>query len=159
MFNGELHLRGVIRVSGRVVLKGKNGNPLRVFGQGILIADEIIIESGIAKSEPEAVCVLATRGYVCNNKYSKGIFINTDEKVEAALVALGIDGGGAVYVRNHSLNLYGALIVDRLEINSWKQNVEHRIEYDPIVCGDENHYQINLTKWVSYTRISESDEE
>lgn len=159
LFDGELHLRGVVRVSGRVVLKGKNGGPLKVFGQGVLLADEIVIESGIAKSEPETVCVLATRGYMRNEKFSKGIFINTDEKIEAALVALGLNGGGAVYVRNNSLNLYGAMIVDNLEINTWKQNVEHRIEYDPIFCGDEDQYQINVSKWVSYIRITESDEE
>jgi Tfp pilus assembly protein PilX len=158
LHDGVLNLRGIVRIQGQVVLKGKGNSPLLVYGKGALIADEIIIESGIKKGTPDALCILGTRGYPVNKKFSRIISVNTNDRVEAALVALGKSGGGAVVVRNHTLNLFGALLVDKLDINTWKKGVSHTVAYDPALAPTENLYQINISRWVSFSRIQENDE-
>ncbi len=157
--NGELHLRGIIRVHGRVVLRGNSGAPLRTFGQGILIADEIVIESGIEKAEPDSICVLWVRGADKNgNQQIQTIWVKTDEKIEASLVAVGYGHNCRVIPENNTLNLYGAMAVDELDIKRWKKAVEHKIKYDPVLACDKDVYQVNLSRWVSFKRMLESEE-
>lgn len=157
--NGELHLRGIIRTYGHVTLRGKNGNPLKVHGQGVLIADGISIESGIEKADADSLCVLAVRGAGKDGNVSnQTIWVKTDDKIEASLVAVGYGHGCRVIPENNRLNLFGSLAVDKLDINRWKKNVEHRVTYDPLLACDKDLYAVNLSRWISFTRMMESDD-
>lgn len=157
--NGELHLRGIVRVYGTVNLKGAAGSPLKVFGQGVLIADEITIESGIVKGDSDALCVLAVRGADKSGNVSpQTIFVKTDEKIEASLIAVGYGHGCRVVAENNKLDLFGALAVDRLDLNRWKKAVEHKLVYDPMLASDKDLYAVNISRWISFKRIIERDE-
>lgn len=157
--NGQLHLRGIVRVYGTVNLKGTGGSPLKVFGQGVLIADGITIESGIEKGDSDALCILAVRGAdKSGNISNQSIYVKTDAKIEASLIAVGYGHGCRVVAENNKLNLYGALAVDRLDLNRWKKAVEHKITYDPKLACNKDLYQVNLSRWISFKRVLERDE-
>ncbi len=156
---GELHLRGIVRVFGKVTLKGDGANPIKTYGKGILIADEIAIESGISKGTPDSICVLAVRGAdKSGNIMNQTIFVKTDEQIQASLVAVGYGHGCSVSAENNELDLFGAMAVDRLEINRWKKNVEHKIVYDPALANEKDVYEINISRWINFKRVMESDD-
>ncbi len=145
----KLKLRGIIACREPVVL-GAEGE-IEVEGCGILIAPGIRIENGIRKSQTkETICILATRG--------QPIVVNTDRKIEASLVSMGIlDRNGHIRA-NRRLDLFGTLAVDQLAIDRWAPDVEHRITYDPALKRQEDLYQINISRWTTFERVLERDE-
>ncbi len=156
--NGKLYLHGIVRVSGKVTLKGKDGAPLEIHGKGILIADEISIESEIKKATPEDLCILAVRGADIEGVVSpQTIWVKTDAPIEASLVAVGYGHKCRVIPQNNTLNLKGALAVDVLDIDRWKKNTEHKVFYDPALCCDKDIYDVNISRWISFERVIEED--
>ena len=145
----KLRLRGIIQCKEPIVL-GSDGD-IEVEGCGVLIAPGIRIESGIRKAPgKEVVCVLATRG--------QPITINTEHRIEASLVSMGIlDRNGHIQA-NRRLDLYGSLVADRLAIDRWSANEEHRITYDPALKRQNDLYQINIARWITFERVMEKDE-
>jgi hypothetical protein len=145
----KLKLRGIIACREPIVL-GAEGE-IEAEGCGILIAPGIRIENGIRKSQTkETICVLATRG--------QPIVVNTDRKIEASLVSMGIlDRNGHIRA-SRRLDLSGALVVDQLAIERWAPDVEHRITYDPSLKRQEDLYQINISRWTTFERVLERDE-
>jgi len=145
----KLRLRGIINCREPIVL-GNEGE-IEVEGCGILIAPGIRIENGIRKSQKkESICILATRG--------QPIIVNTDRRIEASLVSMGIlDRNGHIRA-SRRLDLFGALAVDQLAIERWAPDVEHRITYDPALKREQDLYQINISRWTTFERILESEE-
>ena len=145
----KLNLRGIINCKEPIVL-GSEGD-IEVTGCGVLIAPGIRIESGIKKAPgSETICVLATRG--------QPIVVNTDQRIEASLVSMGIlDRNGHVKATRR-LNLYGGMAVDRLAIDKWAANEEHHITYDPALKRQNDLYQINIARWTTFERVVEKDE-
>jgi len=145
----KLKMRGIITCREPIVL-GAEGE-IEVEGCGILMAPGIRIENGIRKSQTkENICVLATRG--------QPIVVNTDRRIEASLVSMGIlDRNGRIRA-SRKLDLFGALAVDQLAIERWAPDVEHRITYDPALKRDQDLYQINISRWTTFERVLEKDE-
>ncbi len=145
----KLKLRGIIACREPVVL-GAEGD-IEVEGCGILIAPGIRIESGIRKSQTKTtICVLATRG--------QPIVVNTDRRIEASLVSMGILDRNGHIKASRRLDLSGALAVDQLAIDRWAPDVEHRITYDPALKRQQDLYQINISRWTTFERVLERDE-
>ncbi|MBU1108255.1 MAG: hypothetical protein KKB51_16400 [Candidatus Riflebacteria bacterium] len=147
----KLKLRGIIQCKEPVVLGGNGDGDIEVEGCGILIAPGIRIETGIKKAPgKEVVCVLATRG--------QPITVNTDHRIEASLISMGIlDRNGHIQA-NRRLDLYGSLAVDRLAIDRWSVGEEHRITYDPALKRQNDLYQVNIARWITFERVVEKDE-
>ena len=145
----KLILRGIIHCREPIVL-GSEGD-IEVSGCGVLIAPGIRIEGGIRKAPgSETVCILATRG--------QPIVVNTESRIEASLVSMGIlDRNGHVKATRR-LDLYGAMAVDRLAIDRWAAGEEHRITYDPALKRPTDLYQINIARWTTFERVLERDE-
>ena len=144
----KLNLRGIVQVTEAITL-GAEGN-IEVEGSGVLIAPGITISGGIKKKDADSACVLLTRGYP--------ITVNTTELVEAALVSIGSSNRNGYVVANKKLNLRGCLAADRLNLAKWAEGVEHRVQYDPTFKRNDDLYQVNLARWVTFERMVEQDE-
>ncbi len=145
----KLNLRGIVQVTEAITL-GTGGN-IEVEGCGVIVAPGITIAGGIKKKDgTDSICVLLTRGYP--------ITVNTSEKIEAALISIGSSNRNGCVVANKKLDLVGCLAVDRLNMAKWAEGVEHRVQYDPAFKRNEDLYQVNLTRWVTFERMVEQDE-
>jgi hypothetical protein len=144
----ELNLRGIIQIAEPFEI-GENGGPIKVNGQGVIIAPGITISSGIEKAENDSLCVLVTRGYP--------ITIKTDKLLETSLVSMGKSNTSGFIKALEPLNLKGSLAVDFLRLDQWKEGVEHKIEYDPALKPGKDIYQVNIARWVSFQRMVEHD--
>ncbi len=146
-----LNLRGIVHIQGAIELGEKGGEAWIVRGQGVLIADQFRIVGPLRKETADSLLVLFTR---------KGsIFVDTDQPVEAFLIASGDHGRGSVRPQR-PLNLKGGMFVDLLDTPTWATTGPHRIAYDPLLKSpDEYQYQLNLSRWVTFQRLTESEEE
>lgn len=145
----KLKLRGIIHCREPLVI-GREGD-IEVEGCGILIAPGIRIEGGIKKSQTqETICVLATRG--------QPIVVNTDHRIEASLVSMGILDRNGHITSSKRLDLFGALAVDHLALDKWAADKEHHITYDPALKRQKDLYQINIARWITFERVLEGDE-
>lgn len=145
----KLNLRGIIQLSEAITLGA--GGDIEVEGCGVIVAPGITIAGGIKKKAgTDSVCILMTRGHP--------ITVNTTSLIEAALVSIGGSNRNGYVVANKQLNLKGCLAADRLNITRWQQGVEHRIQYDPSFKRNEDLYQVNLSRWVTFERMVEQDE-
>ncbi len=144
---GIINLRGIIHAKGSIDLKPPlSGGSWKAQGQGVLIADNFRIASGIEKSDPDSLCVLFTR---------KGsIAVDTDQPVEAALIAINDKKNG--YVRaNRPMKLKGALVADVLNTHLWCPG-KHLIAYDEKMKDPNSyHYQSNISRWITFQRGGE----
>ncbi|GAB4271468.1 MAG: hypothetical protein Kow0029_09190 [Candidatus Rifleibacteriota bacterium] len=146
----SLKLRGIVQINEPVTL-GQNGGPIIVEGQGVLIAPGFTIKAGIKKKdENKDLCILLTRGYP--------ITVDTDQLIEASLISMGSSNKNGFVKSLQKLNLKGALAVDLLRLNLWKEGVEHTIKYDPALKQNKDLYQVNISRWVSFERMIEKDE-
>ncbi|MBI3038509.1 hypothetical protein HYY75_05575 [bacterium] len=152
---GKLNLRGniaVIPTEEQLVELGKDG-PLEINGQGVLmsywgfnIKDELV-KSGNGKNN---LCVLRSINGPIN--------INTDKKIEAALIAINTTREGTPLLRisvSKSLNLKGALAADYLGAQYWPKS-SHVIEYDSAFQSPEDLFQIYISRFVTFLRITET---
>lgn len=146
--NNILHLRGVMHSVSPITL-GEENKTLVVDGCGVLIANGITINGAIKKKNPKSVCVLMSRDADIN--------INTNKEIQAALIALGRNTRNCIIHSNEELNLKGAIIADKLNLSSWKKNVNHKITYDSALAPVKDIYQINITRQVSFERITEKE--
>ncbi len=138
-----VRLNGIVHVAGDLSL-GDPESPWTVEGQGVLVAPAITVRGSLVKARPDDLCVLfARRG---------PIVVETDRRIEAALVAVNDAKTGAVLARR-ALDLRGAIVVDRLATERWAIGVAHRLAYDPALKSpDRASYVVNLSRWVSFHR-------
>jgi hypothetical protein len=117
--------------STKLVLQTSDGQPFTVWGQGIVMADEIVIKSGIKKNRPEDFLVLVS--------IVKPLVIDTDQEVEAYLASPYWlpeemkDGGGTVIGRQ-ATKLHGGIMAYDMNFEDWAA-AKHEIVYDPIFSG------------------------
>ncbi|MBF0406904.1 MAG: hypothetical protein HQM10_06100 [Candidatus Riflebacteria bacterium] len=141
-----INARGIVHLLGNLEISAAGGGDWKIKGQGVLIADNFKITTGIQKSSPNDLLVLYTR---------KGrIVVDTDRPVEAVLVATNDDENGAILAQR-PLKLKGGLICDYLDSTRWCDG-KHVIEYDPLLKSRTDYqYQICLTRWTNFFRIFE----
>ncbi|NLI75906.1 MAG: hypothetical protein GX442_05615 [Candidatus Riflebacteria bacterium] len=141
---GVLALRGIVWVAGPLEL-GADG-PLTVTGQGAIIAGDLRILNGLRKRSEADLAVLMTR--------TGDIRVETDQPVEASLVALGtLDRGGEVRPAR-PLTLRGALAAERLDPAAWADGT-HVIAYDPLLKSGEDLHQITIGRGITFQRLAE----
>lgn len=152
---GTLNLRGIIRVNAFLVLGDPAIPRLKVRGRGVIMAKGFRLLSGIEKDRSngaDPICVLYAR--------DEPIFVETGEPIQASLIAMG---GGSNYLGlrpSKPLKLFGSLAVDFLETGQWSTAGENTLEYDPVLkAPSENLFQINISRWVTFHRVEESDPE
>lgn len=142
--NGILRLRGVTSLTEPVNLAGPNNTPVTVIGQGVLIAPSFTLSSGIQKSKTNDLCVLYA---------NKGpINVETDQEINASLIALNTDHQGTVVARK-PLKMRGCLAADRLEFCRWTPANPHLIYYDPMLHATTDLYQVTISRWVTFQRL------
>ncbi len=145
----RLNLRGIVTVNGYVELGEAGGQPLEICGQGVIIADGFRILSGLRKIAPNDIAVLYAR--------SGMIEINTREEIEASLFAINDSLNGMVKPLV-PVKLKGSLAVDLLDTNRWSRAGESLLRYDPVLKRTDPIFQINISRWVTFTRVTETDE-
>ncbi|MBF0409414.1 MAG: hypothetical protein HQM10_18890 [Candidatus Riflebacteria bacterium] len=143
--NGIIKPRGIFHLKGSVDFQPINGRDWKIKGQGVIIADNFKISTGIQKTDPSDLLILFTR---------KGtIHVATDKKIEAVLVAVNDNKNGSV-IANRPLKLKGALICDQLESYRWADG-KHLIEYDPLLKSPTDYqYQICVSLWTNFIRMN-----
>ncbi|MBF0547500.1 MAG: pilus assembly PilX N-terminal domain-containing protein [Candidatus Riflebacteria bacterium] len=157
--NGIINLRGFIWVGciesdandkNMVISLGSPDKQYKIRGQGGILTKgaSISINGSIVKESPKDLLVVFSR--------RGNIQINTDQPVNAALIALGggkSDGGHIVCSKQ--LNLLGMMAAEWLDSDSWAKGVVHEIKYDEVLqAGDQ--YCIDLSNAISFQWISES---
>lgn len=153
IFDGStLNLHGIIHMSDFLDLESDSGGSITIEGKGVIIAPGIRISSGITKSSDDDLAVFVTRG--------DPIFIETTDPIEASLVSMRRTSpyDGRLYVTG-KLDLKGALAVDKLNVNQWNPAHEHTIRYDPALKRSDDLYLFNFSRWISYERMLESEDE
>lgn len=141
---GALRLRGVVSLSEHVSLTNPSGAPLTVTGQGVLIAPSFTLGSGIAKSRPSDICILFAN--------AGPITVDTDQEINASLLALNPDHNGTVQARK-PLKMRGCLAADHLEFNRWTPGNPHLIYYDPMLHATSDLYQVTVSRWITFQRL------
>lgn len=149
---GELRLRGVIGVNDYVTLGAAGQPPLKIRGQGVLVAKGFRLLSGLEKAagEPvEPICVLFAR--------DQSILVETADPIQASLIALGAPGNPLAVLPQKALALQGCLAADELRPERWAPGVEHVLRYDPALKPGRPVLQINLARWITFQKIIESE--
>jgi len=141
---GVLRLRGVASVNEHVNLTGPNGSPMTVVGQGVLIAPSFTISSGLQKQKPSDLAVLYAN--------AGPITIETDQEINASLIALNTDHHGTINARK-ALKMRGCLAADHLEFNRWTPANPHLIYYDPLLHATSDLFQVTVSRWVTFQRM------
>lgn len=145
----KLNLRGVIELSEALTL-GEGGD-IEYEGCGVIIAPGITLQGGLKrKAGTDSVCVLLTRG--------QAIQVNTESRIEAALVSLGRNDRNGQVIAGKKLDLLGCLAADNLNLARWAEGVDHKIVYDPAFKRNNDLYQVNIARWVTFERMVEQDE-
>ncbi|MBF0544130.1 MAG: hypothetical protein HQM08_06845 [Candidatus Riflebacteria bacterium] len=149
LFNPEESLimpRGIVHLTGNLEFTPINGGDWKIKGQGVLIADNFKISTGMQKSSPDDLLILYTR--------KGGILIDTDRPIDAVLIAINDQENGSVLAQK-PLKLKGGLICDILDSNKWCVG-KHIIEYDPLLKSSHDYqYQICVTRWTNFFRMME----
>jgi len=137
---GELRLAGAVTIPQKtpVVL-----DRLTIHGQGALLASGFRIRGGLRKAGPGDIGILVA--------LDGQITVDTDEPVEAALIAVNHTRSGRV-VPGRPLTVHGALCVD--ELGTWRWPVEgvHRIRYDRAFRVETPVFQPFLSPWISFQK-------
>jgi hypothetical protein len=167
----HLYLRGMIQIRCRNSTKvalGSEDRPVRVFGQGGLIASVPIIVMGkIQKNSPEDLCVLVSRD---------SIILDTPEQVDAVLMAMFFDpqrsgerpylpinpATGLIIPGSHArgsviamqpFTLKGALIADFLFPSLWAPG-KNKIIYDPVLKSLQTKFQFIVQPSICFQRLT-----
>ncbi|HAE38014.1 MAG TPA: hypothetical protein DCG57_05155 [Candidatus Riflebacteria bacterium] len=112
----------------------------QIKGKGVLVADSFNIRGALKKSSVDDLLVLFAR---------KGkIVVDTDAKIEAALMAINRNYTGTVEAKKQ-LDLSGMLLADYLNLDNWSNSV-HKIDFDKAFAAGDKAYQINISPWVTY---------
>ena len=45
-----------------------------------------------------------------------------------------------------------------MNLGQWLQNAQHKITYNPLLKRNEDLYQINVSRWVTFERVLEQEE-
>jgi len=145
----KLNLRGVVELSEAITL-GETGD-IEYEGCGVIVAPGITLQSGLKrKAGTDSICVLLTRG--------QALQVNTESRVEAALVSLGRNDRNGQVIAGKKLDLLGCLAADNLNLAKWAEGVNHKIVYDPAFKRNNDLYQVNIARWVTFERMVEQDE-
>jgi hypothetical protein len=152
---GLLNLRGFVNVNEAVTLGSPGRASLTVRGQGGIIAPSIRILSGLEKesgANPEPICILFSR--------DRPLEVDTASPISASLIAMGKPGTPLAVRANQPLRLTGALAADHLDSARWTTSGDHILTYDPLLkSSNTTLFQINLSRWITFQRILESDAE
>lgn len=148
--NGVLNLRGLISVEFEpVTLTPPSGKKeIIVKGQGAILSPYgFNISAGIKLNDPQKdMCILFTR---------KGsIRVTTSEKIEASLMAFNDSNSGTIRAQK-SLDLFGALGVDRFYSNSFPSSVS-KLAYDARFKAEnknEEVFSISISPWIRFEHI------
>ncbi|MBF0406326.1 MAG: hypothetical protein HQM10_03150 [Candidatus Riflebacteria bacterium] len=157
--NGVINLRGFVWVgnSGNdsedkntLIEIGEPNRTYKIRGKGGIITKgaSFKIMGSLIKDTPDDILVLFSR-------YGN-IYIDSDQQVDAALIALG--GGkkeGGYVTARKKLNLNGMIAAEWFDSKSWANDVTHKIKYDEALKrGDQ--YCVNLSTSFNFQKISES---
>jgi len=138
--NKIIRPRGVIHISDSDGLTIGDGD-WKIEGCGVLVASKIVVHGSITKTKDSDLLVLYAR--------STDIEINTDKRVEAALVAINNNRFGRITALK-KLDLKGAIIADRLNIALWEPG-EHKLEYDSAFkLANKDVYISSISKWTTF---------
>ncbi|MBF0543014.1 MAG: hypothetical protein HQM08_01205 [Candidatus Riflebacteria bacterium] len=144
----NIEVRGGVQIlgSGQLIL-GDPSRQVQLKGQGIIFANRIFIEGSIRKTNPSDLLILFA---------FEELRVNTSDQVDAVLVSINDDRNGRV-IPERPLNLFGALITDRLSTQNWGSG-NHQIKYDPLLKSPtETLYKINILRWMNFFRVTESE--
>ncbi|MBF0502867.1 MAG: hypothetical protein HQM09_22220 [Candidatus Riflebacteria bacterium] len=144
---GELRIRGILRVFDDVVFD----KPLKIIGQGVLIANSFYLREKLVKSDPanDFIVLYAREG---------NISIDTSNEIDAALVAINDNADGRVRVQpGKKMNLKGMLAADYLDTSAWPSGLAHVIHYDPAFQPADDQYQVNISNWITFMRMTEDE--
>lgn len=130
-----INISGINHCHGHIELK----NAMKINGQGVLIADSFSINGALHKQTDSDFLVLFA-------KIGK-ITINTEEEIQAALIAINRSHNGTVESAR-KMRLHGLILADRINLNNWS-NAEHMITYDPVFAKPEEAYQISFSPWIN----------
>jgi hypothetical protein len=112
----------------KLILQTDNPKGFTFYGQGIIMADEIVIKSGIKREKSDDFLILVS--------VFKPIRIETSERIEAFLASPytfdNSEKGGIQCAK--PVNVFGGLMVYDLNVRNWAPG-EHRITYDPVFNG------------------------
>ena len=61
-------------------------------------------------------------------------------------------------IAGKKLDLLGCLAADNLNLARWAEGVDHKIVYDPAFKRNNDLYQVNIARWVTFERMVEQDE-
>ncbi|MBF0407801.1 MAG: hypothetical protein HQM10_10630 [Candidatus Riflebacteria bacterium] len=133
-----------------IVEIGEPGKTYKIRGRGgiILKAGSFKIKGSIKKESPGDLLILFTR--------NGNIDIETDEPVDAALIALG--GGkpeGGHVIPRKRLDLTGMIASEWIDTDNWPKGVDNQIKYDELLMNGDQ-YCVNISSAISLQKISES---
>lgn len=128
--NGIFHCAETLDFTGDWQIKGK----------GAIIADSFNIRGALKKASTDDLLVLFAR---------KGkIVVDTDAKIEAALVAINSSYTGTVESKK-PLDLSGMLLADYLNLENWSNSI-HKVDFDKALAEGDKAFQITISPWISY---------
>jgi len=133
--NRQINISGINHCHGHIEIE----DSMHINGRGVLIADSFSINGSLRKQTENDLLVLFAR----NGK----ITVNTQEPLEAALIAINRNHNGTVE-SNRKMRLHGLILADRVNLNNWS-NDEHLITYDAAFSMPEEAYQISFSPWVN----------
>ncbi|MBF0545602.1 MAG: hypothetical protein HQM08_14260 [Candidatus Riflebacteria bacterium] len=146
--NGILNLHGIDEVWEPLVLGEDGGKPLIIRGQGVLIANgSITLRSGLKKENPGDFCVLFAK--------KDSLIIATDQRIEGALLALGLPGKGIIVQKGTGhFDIFGLIAADSLRFEE-PDSHESSISYDPIFKSQNDQFWINISPKIYFQRMVE----
>ncbi len=146
--NQVIKLRGIEWVDGIVTLGGSS-KPMQISGKGIIIAKGFRILGSLKKASSQDICVLFASG--------GNIEIETDQPIEAGLIALAKGGEGGLVRPRRTLDLLGCLAMEKFDSGSWSSAGIHVLRYDTLFKRPDDLYQIKISPAINFQRFSESD--
>ncbi|EKD83519.1 MAG: hypothetical protein ACD_39C00620G0002 [uncultured bacterium] len=131
-----LNVNGIFHCTEKLDLDGD----WQIQGKGAIIADSFSINGALKKSSEDDLLVIYAR---------KGkIVVNTEQKVEAALIAINSGFSGTVESKK-PLNLSGMLLADYLNLENWSNSI-HKIDFDKALSDSDKAFQINVSPWINF---------
>jgi hypothetical protein len=136
----------------RLILKSDKNDTFIIRGKGVIIADEIIIQSGIEKASEDDFLILFSR--------KLPLRVQTSKKIHAFLCATNVwapagqtQGIVGEVIAEEELDLSGGLAACVLDLSRWAKKTHH-LEYDPIFFGDTNLFSPAILRKVLFLRHS-----
>lgn len=144
----KLKLRGVIQLREDQPLTLGNDGAIEFEGVGAIIAPRITITDALkASTAKDSILILVTRG--------QPITVNTNKRIEASLISMGLSSKNGYIAALQPLDLYGNIAVDRFNLGQWRDNSTHKIVYNPEFKRNSDLYQMNISRWTTFERIVE----